>query len=203
MSRLILEVDQSSKIETAHDTILAYSNHLHYAICIPAQVKREMLAHLRARGRSKARAVIWLFAAGLFLLLRDIIEQVSQVTIDLEYAGHEADIRSMLLRFADLNGLNLGAEAINFAAVGKVSNAHELAISVFRGRLKADRTVTLPELMAMVGEKTHDRGELDAAPLACTPALVPGIHASHPIWYQYSTKEEGLSSFNFTPLCVD
>ena len=92
-----IEVDQSGKIETTQHTILAYSDGRRYAICIPSRVKRAMLAYLRRQGRSKPRAVIWLFAAGLFLLLHDVL-QVSRVTIDLEYAGHEADIRSMVLR---------------------------------------------------------------------------------------------------------
>jgi hypothetical protein len=145
---LRLEVDQSGKIETAQDTILAYSNTRRYAICIPGQVKREVLARLRQQGKSKTRAVIWMFSAGLFFLLRDVLAQVSWITIDLEYEGHEADIKSILMRLARQNGLRVALEVFTFAAVGKSSGAHEQAIGVFRGQLKADRIITLAELLA-------------------------------------------------------
>jgi len=159
VSRLHLKVDQSSKIETSHDTILAYSNSRQYTMRLSSRVKREALARLRKRGRSKPRAVIYLFAAGLFLLLRDVLEQVSQVTIDLEYIGHEADIKSMLMRFARMNGLQFEADAITFAAIGKGSAAHELAISVFRGHRKADRAVTAAELLGVSqGKKKRPGG---------------------------------------------
>jgi len=170
-----IEVDQSGKIETAQDTILAYSDGRRYAICIPSRVKRAMLAYLRRQGRSKPRAVIWLFAAGLFVLLHDVL-QVSRVTIDLEYAGHEADIRSMVLRFARQQGLQVEAEAITFAAVGKQSGAHEQAIGVFRGHYKANRTITLSELMAMSRGERKRPGSLtlhcSLAPWRCFQGFI-------------------------------
>ncbi|OIO92650.1 MAG: hypothetical protein AUK03_09475 [Anaerolineae bacterium CG2_30_64_16] len=149
-AHLRLEVDQSGKIETAQDTILAYSNNTgRYAICIPGQVKREILTHLRQQGKSKTRAVIWVFSVGLFFLLRDVLARVSWITIDLEYEGHEADIKSMLMRLARQNGLRIDPDVVTFAAIGKSSGAHEQAIGVFRGQFKADRIITLAEFSAL------------------------------------------------------
>ena len=68
-----IEIDQSVKIEeTAHDTVLAFSNGARCAIVIPAAVKRQALAYLQKRGKSRKIAVIMVFVAGLFLLLRDV-----------------------------------------------------------------------------------------------------------------------------------
>jgi len=153
-----IEVDQSSKLETPHDTILAYSNSRQSAIRIPSQAKRDILNHLRQQGKSNLRAVIWLFAAALFLLLRDVLEDVSRVTIDLEYYGYEADIKSTLLRLARNHGLNVEAEVITFAAVGKNSNAHLLAIGALRGQFKVDHVVTANELRALLGERKRGSG---------------------------------------------
>jgi len=148
-----IEVDQSGKIETQQDTILAYANDERYAVCIPSRVKREVLNSLRKQGRSKPRAVLWLFAASLFLLLRDVLNRVSEVTIDFEYVGYDADIKSMLLRFARNHGVQVEPDVLRFGAIGKHSNAHAQAIGVFRGRIKVNRVVTGNELFALMGGK--------------------------------------------------
>lgn len=64
-----VEVDQSVKTEdTSGDTVLAFSNDKQFGILIPAEVKRQALAYLRGRGKSRRISVLLVFAAGLFLL---------------------------------------------------------------------------------------------------------------------------------------
>lgn len=72
-----VEVDQTGKMSNlAVDTVLALSNDLKRAILVPAQVKRAIVQTLRDRGKSRTRAAIQLFAAGLFLLLKDTLNRV-------------------------------------------------------------------------------------------------------------------------------
>lgn len=60
-----VEVDQSTKIEqTSKDTVLAFSNDEQVAILIPAQVKRQALAYLKAREKPAPVARLMLFPAG-------------------------------------------------------------------------------------------------------------------------------------------
>lgn len=143
-----IEVDQSVKIEqTSSDTILAYSDSKQFAISIPAQVKREALVYLRSRGWFGRRAVLPCFAAGLFLLLKDIAGQVTLITIDQEYQGHEADIKTMLLRHMRKIGLELSPDVIRFERLGKKSRAHKRAWGVQRGKIAPDHEVAVDEFL--------------------------------------------------------
>ncbi len=106
---LRIEVDQSGKIETPHLTVLAYANGQVYTILIPTRVKREVLGRLRVRGLSRSLAAIRMFAVALWLLLRDVIDTTTAITIDTEYIGHEADIKAALLRLAWQRGSQIAA----------------------------------------------------------------------------------------------
>ena len=146
------QVDQSVKIEqTSRDTVLAFSDDIQRAIRIPARVKREVLAGLKARGKRAPTTQLMVFAAGLFLLLRDIAQNLGTVTIDQEYPGREADIRGMLLRFMqERAGLTINKEVIVFGQVGKKSKAHERAWRVYRGEIVPDHVVTTAELLEVL-----------------------------------------------------
>lgn len=65
---------------------------------ISAQVKRAALIYLCRRDWFGKRALLPCFAAGLFLLLKDIIERATLIAIDQEYQSHEAGIEAVLLR---------------------------------------------------------------------------------------------------------
>jgi len=146
-----IEVDQSIKVEnTRRPTVLALSDEVTYALLIPARVKRRALAYLREQGKPAKIATLRVFAAGLFLLLRDFVGSVEQVTIDVEYAGHEADIRSMLLALFRKAGQEIESETITFARIGKRSRAHHLALSVGRGKRPPDQRVKADELLTLL-----------------------------------------------------
>ena len=143
-----IEVDQSGKIEqTRWDTVLAFSDGIDYAILLPATVKRDAIVRLRSSGRRGKRAYLALFAAGVYLLLKDHLEQVSSVTIDTEYPGNEADIKAYLLRLIWRKSPSFEADRIRFQSIGKKSPAHAKAYSVQRGESEPDKRVTLEELL--------------------------------------------------------
>jgi hypothetical protein len=150
-----IEVDQSGKIETPHLTALAFSNSngRQYAILIPTRVKREVLSQLRARGLSRSQASIPVFAAALWLLLRDVIGEVTDVVIDTEYTGHEAHIKAELVQLAIGAGAKIVPNVIRFARIGKKSRAHQRVIEAYRGKHSADHVIDLVELTGVLGKK--------------------------------------------------
>lgn len=94
-----------------------------------------------------------LFAAALFHLLRGHLEHVSQVIIDVEYPGHERDIKSDLLLFCRRDELIIDPDIIHFAPVGKGSPAHRVAVETLRGKRPPDMVVTTEELLKIIGVK--------------------------------------------------
>ena len=150
---LIVEVDQSGKLETPHDTILAYSNDQRYAILITTRVKRTVIGQLRASGLSRSRAAIRVFAAAVWLLLRDEIAGMARVTIDPEYVGHEASIKAELVQLTVDAGLKIDPYVIQFNRIGKKSEAHTFALGVARGKLRADRVITIGDLLAVIKQQ--------------------------------------------------
>lgn len=151
----MIEADQSNKIEKMEkDTILAFSNKFQHSIIIPAQVKRRILAKIRTKGKSRKSACLWIFSAGLFLLFRpylvNVIKRNELIVIDTEYTGHEANIKSMILRHCRKAGFNLQPELIRFSQIGKSSGAHMLAYNVQKGIIKADRRVKFGEFMDLL-----------------------------------------------------
>ena len=146
-----IEVDQSGKMgNLSVDTVLACSDDLSRAILIPAKVKRALIRWLRERGKSKTRAAVQLFAAGLFLLLKDSLKQVDRITIDVEYTGYDADIRGMLLHYIRGIEPDFDKERLVFYTIGKKSPAHRLALATYQGKVEADKQIGEEELLAVL-----------------------------------------------------
>ena len=156
-----IEVDQSRKVEQTGPTVLAFSNDEQGALLVPAAVKREILRRLREQGRKKRSSVHMVFAALVALLLGDVLKQGVWVTIDKEYPGHDARIRSQVLVHLCRLGVEATADMITFGPVGKASTAHHLANSVYRGEGEPDRCATVREVWGLLGYKARKaRGPL-------------------------------------------
>ncbi|OGO41462.1 MAG: hypothetical protein A2Z04_06900 [Chloroflexi bacterium RBG_16_57_9] len=144
-----VEVDQSGKIEdTRNATVVAFSDGIHGAVLIPTRVKRECIAILRATGKARPTILAHLFATVLYLLLRDHVQDMALVVIDVEYVGHNREIKQHLLNLLRRGGHPVSADQISFRHIGKKSPAHRLAIETLRGKRAPDRRVTLEELLA-------------------------------------------------------
>ncbi|MFQ6014280.1 MAG: hypothetical protein ACE5NP_02405 [Anaerolineae bacterium] len=148
----VVEVDQSGKMEkTRIGTVLAFSNGIQYAILVSATVKRTVLHRLRRRGKSRRAATVLMFAACLFLLLRDHMEHLAHVVIDVEYPGKDAHIRGSLLYHCRRHRIKVHKDQIVFHQVGKKSPAHELALAVYRGEERPDQEISDQELLEVLG----------------------------------------------------
>jgi len=146
-----VEVDQSGKIEkTAKDTALAFSDDIAHSILIPAAVKRAALSKLRQQRYPDRMIYLRMFSAGLFLLLRDHLTQIRQITIDPEYPGWEAETKGMLLRYVRGIYPDWWKEKIVFERIGKKSRAHEEALQVYRGKKLPGRKISLEEFLALL-----------------------------------------------------
>ncbi len=156
-----IEVDQSGKIEqTNRDTALAFSNEISYTVLIPARVKREAISLLRATGRRGKTLYISLFAAALHQLLKDYLDRVDLIVIDVEYEGNEQDVKLALLNLIWQRHPTYPAANITFRRIGKKSAAHKKALATYRGVGMADRTLKVEELLIpLVGQKQKRSGK--------------------------------------------
>ncbi len=150
----MIEVDQSDKIERLEkDAILAFANKIQRSVVIPARLKRELLTQMRRKGKSRKNACLWMFSAGVFLLLKpylaEIIKRDDLITIDTEYTGQDANIKGMILRHALNSGFKLQKDRISFAQIGKSSGAHELAYRVQQGKIQADSRIRLERFLEL------------------------------------------------------
>lgn len=145
-----VEVDQSIKIEDKGVTVLAFANGLNFAIQIPAGVKLAGLQVLRDQARKPGVAHRLLFAVGLFLLLRNHLDQIEHIVIDVEYEGREAEIGAFLLRFIWSERPSFESWRIEFGLVGKRSPAHRKAEAVRKGKDRQYRVITREELTRLL-----------------------------------------------------
>ncbi|MFQ5398718.1 MAG: hypothetical protein ACE5E7_03880 [Anaerolineae bacterium] len=144
------QVDQSNKIENYGETILALSNGTSFVIRIPARDKQAVINYLlQSRRTTRKLSRLRIFAVGLYYFLQ-ALPPGEQVIIDMEYPGHEQNIRSMLLNLLWRDKPNFEADRIMFGYVGKKSNAHKKALAVHRGKVKADKIIKADELLKQI-----------------------------------------------------
>lgn len=148
-----IEVDQSGKIGyTRVKTVLAFSNKISRAIVIPAQTKREAIRLLRTMDKFGKGLYLKLFTASVFLLIKDYLDQLQGITIDIEYQGREADIKGILLYYIRKRDPSFPKENVSFNRITKRSPAHKKAIETYRGNLKPDEQITLEQLRHLFTE---------------------------------------------------
>lgn len=145
-----IEVDQSRKIEQSGPTVLAFANKIAHAILIPQRVKRAGLHALRGEGKTKDEAQLILFAAGVYLLLENHLDQIGEVVIDVEYTGRERDIKSQLLRYIRRYVGQFDPEKIMFRRITKKSPADHKARNVRQKKDKDYRKITMKELLGLL-----------------------------------------------------
>ena len=92
-----VEVDQSGRMEMAGKTTVAVSNDFTVTVRVTARVKQEVRQALLERGVKSRMVMIHMLVGVILLAIRDHLEKIHLLTIDEEYTGYEATIKSLLL----------------------------------------------------------------------------------------------------------
>lgn len=147
-----IEIDQSGRIEeTNRDTILALSNDVNYSIRIHRRTKRKLLEDFRRQGKPKLFTVK-VFTAGLYFLLNKHHKKSDNIVVDIEYAGKNSIIKSILLDYTKDVFIR---DKISFKSIGRKSNAHILAIEVYRKNKKADMVIGYNQFVKLFNKKSR------------------------------------------------
>ena len=141
-----IEVDQSEKLEqTSRDTVIAFSNGEQYSILIESGLKQNLF-----RNRKSKLFKLKLFAVCLYLLLKDKIEGKELIVIDEEYSGNDIFIKDFLLRLIRKSFPDFDRRSIIFGRVTKKSNAHDLALLVYRKKLMPNKIIKEEEILELL-----------------------------------------------------
>jgi len=140
-----IEVDTNSRLDKSGDTVFSFSNDIQKVILLKQTVRNECLERLTGK---KLKKELRLFAACIYLLIKDCLEEIEEI-IDKEYPGHEEEIRWILLNMlkSDLSHSEQRT-TIRFEKIGKKSSAHEVAWKTLRKERNPDRVVTSQEIFS-------------------------------------------------------
>ena len=84
-----IEIDQSGRVEeTNRDTILAFANDNEFTVIITARTKRRLQEIFRQIGKPTV-FMIYIFAISVYLLIKPKLNSITDIIIDIEYAGWE------------------------------------------------------------------------------------------------------------------
>ncbi len=144
-----IEVDQSGRMEMSGETTIAASNDFTVTVRVTAKVKQAVRQALLKRGVKPRLVMIRMFVGSILLAIHEHLEEISLLTIDDDYTGYVALIRSLLLDRIRALGVEFSKEDIVIARVGKKSPAHRAAIRVTRREAQADKVPSAEELLAV------------------------------------------------------
>lgn len=137
-------IDQSPRIEDWTDhSVIAFSNSQNNAVIITSQLKREAKALLEAR-RVHKKSIKWiLFAAGIYLAIKDHTKHITHITIDADFDRKTNTqiatwVMQKLTRYWREQKLSprFAVDAFSFESIKRKNYAHVLAYSIFTGAMK-------------------------------------------------------------------
>ena len=139
-----IEVDQSGKVEQLNkDAVIAFSNVKQYSILIPRRVKQEIFMEYKGKVRDLRYK---LFSILVFYYLKSYLREIKLIIIDFEYMGKENLIKSILFGLIKKVYSNFDFKIIRFGKISKNSNAHAVAIDVFRKNRKPNEILSTKEV---------------------------------------------------------
>src|SRR3989338_7764287 len=83
----------------------------------------------------------------IYHCLKDYLHEYQRIVIDVEYKGKENLIKSILLGLIRKSSKSFDSRIIHFGSITKKSNAHAVAIDVFRGHRKPNKIVSPDEVI--------------------------------------------------------
>ena len=139
-----IEVDQSGKIEQLNmNSVIAFSNKNQYSVLIQKEIKQEIFKIYKGKVKELRYR---LFCIGVYFCLRDYIREKELITICCEYVGKENLIKSFLLDYLRKDYPAVDPKIIRFGKIGKKSNAHAVAIDVYRSSRRPNKILSLNEV---------------------------------------------------------
>ena len=142
-----IEVDMSRKIENYLDTIVAFRNSEQYTVLLKRKIKIEILTEYRKKHKDIHYR---LFAILIYLCIKDYLNRIRLIAIDMEYEGREIDIKKHLLRIIWKDRFDFDKRLITFSMIGKKSRAHRLAYQTFIGKLAPNKVLTKKDVEELI-----------------------------------------------------
>lgn len=143
-----IEIDTGSRLDQSGDTTFALSDDIQRAVLLRQTVRDECLDRLPGK---RLKRQLRLFAACIYLLIKNHIKEIEEIQIDREYPGHENEIRwilfSILKRHFPVPELQI---SIEFEPLGKKSRAHEIALRTLRKARDPDQILSPWEILSSV-----------------------------------------------------
>ena len=92
-------------------------------------------------------AYVQFFAVGLYFLLRNHLNVLDRITIDLEYFGKDDEIKAHLLNLLKRSKFEIDADVIQFGQVGKQSGSHKLALATLQKKKQPNLVLTKEDII--------------------------------------------------------
>ena len=148
---MLIEADQSGRIENlTQDSVLAFANKASSSVFFHRREKRKCLIVLRRRYRVVKNWPLKIFSACLFLLIKDFLDEIDILIIDIEFSGREGDIKGMLLRHIRKIRPDFSKDRIQFQNIGKKSKAHIIAYKIYKREAGADRIIKAEDVLSLL-----------------------------------------------------
>ncbi|MBX3054415.1 MAG: hypothetical protein KF753_23280 [Caldilineaceae bacterium] len=146
-------IDLSAKIEEwSADSAIAMTNGGETVFLVRARVKRQARDWLKKSGNKRREAVYIyrLLSALVYLISAPELSNIELLIIDADYPGTRpaAAIRNELVPLLQRERRHFSGKRIRFQQV-KGSKADRLARDVFRGKIQAQREITLEEIVSV------------------------------------------------------
>lgn len=146
-----IEIDTGSRLDQSGDTTFALSDDIQRAILLKQTVRDECLNTLTGRRLSKELRV---FAACVYRLVEDYLDQLDELKIDKEYPGHEGEVKRYLVNIIrthhDIYATQFDEEKIKISSITKRSRAHKVAWRALHKERKADRTLQTNDILSLL-----------------------------------------------------
>lgn len=143
-----IEVDVSSRLEQSGDTIFGFSDGIQRVVRLPQQDRDLCLAALTG---GKFARLLLLYAACLYLLLRDHIDELERAVIDDEYPGHGGTIKRHLVNLIKRHyGAKFNDAIIEVRRIGEKRPAHDVAWQTLRGKRKANKRLKPQKILKLL-----------------------------------------------------
>jgi hypothetical protein len=144
-----IEIDQSGKIENTNRlSVVAYANGFCKTLLITARDKKSILTVFRKIKQPRV-FISKVFAAAIFLLIKDDFKLIDDIVIDNEYPGHENVIRLYLREYFNKNEFHSEKINIYFRSIGKKSKAHDAAWKAYHKK-KADIKASAEDIIQII-----------------------------------------------------